>query len=577
MPQTHALRPPSVEFPRVSEKHFDRQRPGGIALGNTESSKSFEVAAKHLFRHLHEPRILRKNPLVRHFFKDFLVDGLSRNRQEYAALARIHELVRRGAKHYHDADVSDEKTERAFRQHEIITRQCLDRRPIREVAQALGISIAHCYRERSAICRRVCRYISESDRRPAFEQLAQVDEFGLLLSHARYRAEFSDADAAARALDDLVRIAPSVEQKVEALRIKALLSMMFGSLAGAEQAYSRALRLFEENRAATTPRSRDLGQASLDLLRGELAYRYGESVTPLRTAENAIGHLERHQESAPHAAGLYTESLLAFGVACWSLGKMDETYDYALRADASLRRAPASFLLRPRIRAALWKLRNYLLLDGRSWYPASQRREGLLSAFNEAFASGALGYAAETLVFLTEHYAFAGQDDEALKAGRFAARLAEMHGSEQDRLETRISIGARLLSTRYWRYAATLLAGVPSLERLDAYPRALLRYSVAERLMRTRRFQEAFALTNRKSDYSRWATLTVRNKIIAAASAHALERHRDARALIESALPSAEGLRSAPILRDAYCAAGQVTGESRFLRKAAEVAHLITA
>jgi hypothetical protein len=85
---------------------------------------------KHLFRHLHEPRILRKNPLVAHFFKQVLLDGLSRAREERTALAEIHDRVRRAAKHCYDSDVSAGKAERTFRQHAIITLQCLGHRPM---------------------------------------------------------------------------------------------------------------------------------------------------------------------------------------------------------------------------------------------------------------------------------------------------------------------------------------------------------------------------------------------------------------------------------------------------------------
>jgi hypothetical protein len=37
---------------------------------NMDSSASFNVAAKHLFRHLHDARALRKNPLVQRFFEE---------------------------------------------------------------------------------------------------------------------------------------------------------------------------------------------------------------------------------------------------------------------------------------------------------------------------------------------------------------------------------------------------------------------------------------------------------------------------------------------------------------------------
>lgn len=546
-------------------------------MGNTDSGNSFELAVKHLFRHLHDPRILRKNPLVAHFFKEVPLDGLTRAREDRTALAEIHDRVRRAAKHCYDSDVSAGKAERTFRQHEIITRQCLDRRPIREVAQALGISIGQCYRERSAICRRVGQYLSESNQKLALESLTQVDEFGLLLSQARYRTAFPDAKTATRVFDDLVQIAPSLEEKVEAFRTSAWTSLEFGNLAGAEEAYSNARAVFEKVAATVNTTSQAIARASLELLRGELANERGELTSLKAMSARAIAHLQGCQTGSPLAAALYAESLFEQGAALWNLGNHVVACDWIGRAEASLRHAPATFLLRMRIEASLWKMRTSLLLDGRSWYPAWKRHAGLLKVFHEAYQSGALRYTTESLAILTEHHAFTGRDDEALKAGRMAVRLAEGHQSRQARVCTRLEVAVRLLSTRHWRYASQLLAGMPSVEMFGAYHQELLTYSITECLFRAGRFHDALALASSRGKCLRRAGLAVRNQIVAAAAAHALGRTRDARDIVASALPAAEGLRSAPILRDAYGLAGRIMREPRFTRKAAEITRLMTA
>ena len=74
-----------------------------------------------------------------------------------------------GAAYCRDADLAAGKEERALRQHAIVSQQCLEQRPIRDVAARLGISYYHCYRQRAEICRRVARYICERDDAPSLE------------------------------------------------------------------------------------------------------------------------------------------------------------------------------------------------------------------------------------------------------------------------------------------------------------------------------------------------------------------------------------------------------------------------
>lgn len=550
----------------------------GRSGSKQDLSASFKAAAKHLFRHLHYARALRSNPLVSQLFESAAGSGLSSIRDERAVLSRIHELVRLGAIFYRDLDIAAGKTERAQRQYAIITLQCLGQRAIREVASALGISYYHCYRERATICRRVAAYISERTWAATLDYHPELDEFGLLLHHMRDQGKFSDAEGVGHASFELGRLAGSVDRQIEALRIGALLAMDFGDLAGAETAYAAAQGLLTRH-SGDPAKYLEPAVASADLLCSAIAYERGESSKALLTAERANTRLAAVQETAaPHVRELYTESLFDLAVASWSQGDTTTGYDYLVRAESSVHRAPAmSAWLRTRVRASVWKLRNYLLLSSACWYPAWQRLEGLLSAFQEAYGAGSISSAIEVLVLLTEHHAFARSDDEALRYARFAIRLAEQRGSELARRKTAIEVCARLLSTRHWRYASSTLIGFERRSDLGAYHRQLLSHFSAERFVRLRRFHDALNVLDSKAPRTGAATLTVRTQLIAAAAAHGLDQGQRARALIESAIPAAEELASAPILRDAYRLAARITGESRFKRRAGEVARLITA
>lgn len=547
----------------------------------SSDSTSFNVAAKHLFRHLHEPRALRRNPLVRHFFESPAIDGLGRVR-ERAVLDRIHDLVRQGAEHCRGADLMAGKDESALRQYAIVTLQCLEQRPIREIAAALGISYQYCYRERAKICRRVARYICECSDAAAWGYLPELDEFQILIDRTMHRAAFAEMSAAFRECDELIRVAPSAQQKIEALRTTAFISIGFGNIGRAQDAYATAQVLCAEDLGAEPSLSRSVAQACIDLIGSKLAYYRADAAEALPMAQRASLRLEAVQQSAPaHVRELYVESLYELGLAFCNLGNMDRGYDCIAGAEANLRHVrAASPRLRTRVMGAAWKLRNHLLMSSKSWAPLWQRLQGLESTFEQAYASGSLVEAATALVTLAEHHALAGNDVEALREGRLAVSLANQQPSERMRSLTSLRVAIMLLSTRYSEYALPLLPSSQQLQFCEAYIRELAMYFAAERAFRLRNFGDAWIRAKGETygrEYAPLAPLTVSRQLIAAAAAYELERWRDARALIEATIPAAEQLGSAPTLRDVYRVAAKVTGDIRFKRQASEVARLLTA
>lgn len=541
-----------------------------------DSRTSFNVAAKHLFRHLHDVRALRRNPLVRHAF-EHPTNGSAGRARERAVLERIHELVRRGAEHCRDADVVDGKDERAARQHAIVTLQCLQNRPIREVAATLGISCAHCYRERADICKRVARYICECNAPLALEYLPDLDEFVMLADRALRRAAFGDLDAASRECDRLVRTAPSAEKKIKALRVSALVSLHFGNVKRAENACLAAQRLCADERWPEPSPSREVARASVDLTASRLAYYRADGAHALRMAERATQRLEPIRENAsPEARELLVESLYEFGSALCNAGDLSRGYERIGEAEARLRDSRASFQLRARIAIAVWKLRDDLLMNSACWYPSWQRLKGLTQAFERAYASGFLFEAVIALVALVEYHSIAGNDAEALRVGRFAILLSKQQTSERVRIQTSIRVALALQSTRYWMEAFALLPNAHQLASCDSYHRELVSHIAAQRAFRSRAFSEAWAMAKDEGDRRETAALAISRRLLAAEAAHELER-RDARALIEAAIPDAEHLGCAPILKDAYVVAARVTGNARFRRQADELARLLTA
>lgn len=504
--------------------------------------------------------------------------GSSNLTRDRAVLDRIHNLVRQGAEHCRDADFTAGRDQRALRQHAIITLQCLEQRSIREVAATLGISYQHGYRERADICQRVARYISEHGGVPALDYLPELDEFRFLMNHAMRRDPFTDANAAFRESDDLIRIVPSAEQKIEALRISALVSMHFGNVSRAEDSHAAARSLCAEHMADNSP-SWCVAQACIDLIGSKLASCRADTEQALRLAQRATSRLQSIQASAGvRVKELYAESLYDVGTAFCNFGDLGRGYDHIACADAVLYRIrDASSQLRTRIMATVWMLRNHLLMNSRIWYPSCQRLQGLTTAFEQAYASGLFFEAAAALVALVDYHTLAGNDAEALRWARFAILIVKQQPSDRLRVQTSIQVAIFLLLTRSWEDALSLLPGSRQLDSCDAYNRELVSYFAAQRAFRLHRFRDAWTLANGEEDRLEYAALTVSRQLIAAAAAHELNLQREARALIEAAMPVAERLGSAPTLRDAYSVAAKVTGNIRFKQQANEIARLLIA
>ncbi len=545
-------------------------------MPNVDSSASFSAAAKHLFRHFHEPRALRRNPLVRRFFENPAINGLSRVR-ESAVLDQIYHIVRLGAEHCRDADLIAGKDERALRQHSIITMLCFERISMRDIAARLGISRGYCYRERANICSRISRYICEYEDAPCLDYFQEFDEFRLLADRALRRAAFGDMDDAFLECDHLIRSGSSAQQKIEALRTSALVSIGFGSVKRAQDAYSAAQALYAEHLAANPSSSRDVAQACIELTGSELAYYRASAGHALRLVQRATLRLEAVQVGArPYVRELYVESLYQLGTAFCNSDNLEMAYDCIARAESNLCHVPAtSIRLRTRIMIAAWKLRNHMLMNTKSWSPSWQRLKGLTSAFEQAYSAGSLFEAADALETLTEYHAFGGNHAESLNAARCAVLIAKQHPNDRMRTQVSIRVAMTLLSTRHWEYASSLIPSTQQLQSCDAYHREMISHFAAERALRLHNFCDAWTLSNNEENRRENATLTLSRRLVAAAAAHKLERRSDARTLIEAAVPAAEQLGSAPTLRDAYRVAAKITGDIRFERQAGEVARLM--
>lgn len=541
---------------------------------SVDSKPTFAAAAKHLFRHLHDAQSLRKNPIVRRFFAETTIEELGGAR-ERTVLKLIHSIVREAAERYRNEGCRSGKDQTTLLEYKILTMQCLERIPIREVAASLGISYYYCYRRRANICRRIAQYVLDYDDDPALDFFAEFDEFQVLLDTARHGSVLGDVQPALQSCIRLMSLGQTIEQRIEVLRMRACILLRQGNLREALEPRREASALLLEY-GVTSSLERDSSRARLALLECRIARFRANKLEACSFARTAVELLEPvYARATISIKELYVESLFELTATLCNLGEFEEAYEWAVQAEANLRNIRrTSAWLRARVMVMLWRLRSNMLLSSKAWYPAPQRARGLTSALEDAYSAGALAEGTEALIGLADHYAWAGKDVEALNAAE-SARLLSRQQSKRARLHTAIRVGLSLSITQFRQKALSSLPNPAQLDCCDEFHRATLSYLNAEEAFLNGQFDSAWTLANRASDQSEYTTLTISRWLVAAASAHELGRRRDARGLIEMAIPAAEHSAVAPVLRDAYRVGARITSDPRLRRQANEVTNLL--
>lgn len=544
---------------------------------------SFDRAVKHLFRHLHETRALRDNPLVAHHFEHSPATEISRIRDDRAAVERIHRLVRMGAESCRDRDIAAGDDRRAQRRFTIVT-SLLEGLPIARTAERLEISFRHCYRERAAICRDVALYVRDHRETLSYATASPLDEFRRHLEIVRRTSATTRNKASFRTWDELIAAAPSIADRADALRIAAEVAMERGHQQRAESALRTARELTPTDQEAVDPLLRLVAHACADLIEFHLAYARTDLSTALGLAQRATSALEGAEVGRPHIAELRAEGLYLLGMIHCNLGDLEAGYDAIAAAQSLADRKRGASIVHPRIAAELWRLRNHLLTSAKSWYPSAKRLEGIRVAFNQARAVGSALDAVAALVTLTEYQVVTGNETAAFSAAHSAVNLAAQQPNRRIHAQTAIRLAIMLASTRYWANALKFVP--PHGDDENAFARELTTCLAAWRAFRLGDFNGAYRTASESdNDESRlsektplrYPVVSMRKHLIVAASAQRLGRRSEAAAILETALPVAKRLSSAPLLRDVHALAAAVTGDRRHQREAAEIGRLLTA
>jgi hypothetical protein len=529
----------------------------GARNGDGETS-AMEPATKHLFRHLHDQRALKKNPIARRFV--------------FNGVQYLHSLVRAAAQRCRDADIAAGNPERALRQYAIIVEGSLERKALPQVAGALGISVRQCYRERGEICQRIA--IALSHETTAIASVPDVDEFALLLSNVLRRAALGDAERAVADCDALVQRVSSLVHKVAAMRTRATILADFGNADAAQDVLRGAQRIWN-NCVARGDAQADGARAAMALLRWQLAHARADTGEALRYAGEAFDLLATSSASRrPLLREMHCESHYALGTARCNAGDFYGGLDcFSSLEERLIDDYGISFTTRSRIAVTAWKLRCSLVTSAQAWRPFTERIAGLTKAFESAYASGDLAAAITALDAMTQQHATAGNDAEAFRAGRLALVIADGQSSDRVRSHLAIRLALKLLPTKYARQAVSLASRAKP-HACDGYHRQLIAYFRLEHALAERRFHDVLRLANEESDGREYAALTVHRALVHAEAAHALGNGRAARGLVDSAISAAERMSSAHTLLDAYRIAVKVTGLTAYRKRHREVAAL---
>lgn len=546
-----------------------------------DPSESFDVAARHLFRHLADARRLRRNPLVRRFFEAGESQRLT-PATERAALTLIRELIVRAAERYwgpaRDSLVSREV---AYRRYTIATVHCLAGRPLREVAAQLGISERQCYRERGDVILRIAEYVQNYKDCPNLDLRVILDEFHLRINRAACRFEVGDVDRALNDCEDIVKSDPSPEHKIEALCKRADAMLERGDFQGCETAVSRA-RDFQRTEAMTTDVASVTALARVALVRSKLSWATGGYESDARALKNALELSESIQHRADdRAKEVHVEILLELCDRHLTRGEFPLAHERLLDVESTLSsvRAPTPT---QKFDAMIesWQLGAKDLQFEGSGTKSLSRHEALLelTALTRSFTSPRRSV--RLAQAFMQHHADAGDQLSASKWAGRAVRIAQQHANPRVVATAHLAVADWVFITPDWRQARKLLLAAEGAFPEGSPDWILFRGLYADYALHAEQYRQAIAFASEvESAIGRMgnARFQAAARTTIALAAHALGKRKEAHEQVHSALEVVDDYGTPWTRMSAYRAAAMITGDWRHRRIVREISQSLRA
>ena len=509
---------------------------------------SFEVAARHLFRHIIDVKALRANPLLRSYFGIPVEGGGS-------VLPTIHAEILSIADTVCDELQKEGLRKQAHRRREIVVLLCAGE-TAGDSAKALQLSRSHYYRERHAICSRVARALANRTATHDARFVVRDDALRLLFRRAESLRDGGCSNQAVRLLEHAYHnLAEELPKSAVALalaeelvflgrhaRAKELLARSRQSEAGAMSAGSEWL-----GDASTLNKARLRSQLSGDADAGHAL----EALAKRRVAE---GRSDDATFDAVFLCGeWYRNSGRYKGARTMlrHLRAMKQSYSHALA----------------KRQIAILLLAAYCAEDSSDEVGLSE--QSFRDAFDLSISSGTVVGALLATSGLIHYAAARGRDDAAYAMAHETLRMAE--GVDFDGFLGYVTaevIGA-LLQTSYWRATAPLLFDAEKLTAPGTLRYAWLKRAQSIFLTRTGRRHdareamfEAYAVARKLGD-RRLEGLTLRDQASLLQGPKAVGSRSE---LMREAIELIERYGSAGDLSTTYAAAAEVLNDRRTLR-----------
>jgi tetratricopeptide (TPR) repeat protein len=535
-------------------------------MPNADPEKSFDVAVRHLFRHLDDASELRRNPLVRSAFK--APDG--RWWRGHIALAAIRSRILDAGRACYAKDLEAGLRLQGERQFAIVSSLC-SQRSVVETASNLALSSRQFYRYRRMICLRVGRLLQAEESR-ATPAMSVYDPLHLFLRRAASLVDQGFTNKAVAELQQSLRQVSSDAAKAATLIELSGASLELGDLEVAAnllrdaqlhvekgalppdelQVLRMRRRLMDFRIAMQRDRDRDLDAMMTSLIQD------WESGSPT-PALNVVGieiqlenyrlcNFDRRRVDAgaaiARAAALERRTQMAS-----PLHRVQIAYETAISSERDAGASPQERLLR------------------------------FAGALDLSLAAGSARGVLNATLGLTHHCANLRDDDRARAYAERAICVARAMDGTDNLVGAIVYTASALLPTRHWRTVEQSLFEVEGFSRPGSTDWIGFKLCQGMLLRRLGRHSDAItALKGAEVAASHWSGKLWRSRFWRelALALHEAGRIEEARAHVRMAVDYAEMTDGAPALCLTYSAAAKILNDRRMLQLALQAASQIS-
>ena len=527
---------------------------------------SLDESIRHLFRHFNDSRHLAKNALVGSFFRDPTTGRLTVPQGE-RALALLRKLVFDGAQLAREADIRGGRDEQAYRQFSVVTQFYLEARSLSSIARELAISLRQCYRDRSAACHRIGRYIAAY--RPQVDTYGSYEVFNFHIERAFLIAELGQYREAISSFDEIARSVPSAARRIHALCSKSSVLLEVGRCEDAFRTAREAKGILAAEHQQLSQFDIEASQCRIQYEDAKRHWERGDRKESQRITELVPMAYKLLNSGDPYAADLNVNILRAAAFFLDACGRFGEA-----RKTLAKTRQIGQHCVNP------WELCEVLLaqvhLDrfGRS-APGSAGLERGLEILAIARKSRSSHTIIRAMLSLMQDYMLRGDEAEVLRTGMRARSMARLLPNDSFFAFVSAIVADALSHTTLKSAIPTVLHGVDELVIPGSYTWVTMKQSQVAYHIHEGHLDEGWHIARELQDAGSFEAntrgftwLMCRLGVLALA----LGYQNEASDYIQLAIDGAEKNGNRTIQLEVFQAASAALGDHRSARQAARLA-----